>query len=303
MCSTCGRSGKVSTWEVRTKSRLFSLSVVRWIITNQRFPVLSEQKKKCYLHECKCATENPKGLNQQQWVAWWTVSTPRLRWSSCPDELWAFAGKPSPCECSQRWSVDHQNGIEGSWGPSPLPGCLHPSWLQPHSMAGQIPVREESRGSFGCCLRVYLNKRADLEHFNSIYLFFSQWCLPVESWWSNKAPACWAQAETEPRWWPPLDHHSYWRTACRSPSGWEVPPALDTTASWEMLKNSDKHNETSVKPNRTLGERAENNSDWVLELNPGYGMNNTAQQKTRQQRFLMAEKMVSDIKTTKEPIK
>lgn len=70
------------------------------------------------------------------------------------------------------------------------------------------------------------------------YKCLSPCWLPAGSGWSSKAPACWAQAKTGPQRWPPLGHHSCWHTACRSPLGWAVLPAPDTTASSERLNET-----------------------------------------------------------------
>lgn len=72
--------------------------------------------------------------------------------------------------------------------------------------------------------------------------------LPAGSGWSSRAPACWAQAETEPQRWPPLGRHSCWHTACRSSSGWEAPRAPDTTASSERLNETHMSSVFIFKP-------------------------------------------------------
>lgn len=74
------------------------------------------------------------------------ASTPPLRWNWCPGERWAFSGRTSPCACSRRWSADRRIGTEGSWAPSPWPGCSRPSWLRPRWMAERTP-RDNQEGT------------------------------------------------------------------------------------------------------------------------------------------------------------
>lgn len=276
--SACGRSREQSTWEVRTKSRLFSLSVVRWIITNQKFPVWSEQQqKKVYLHKCKCATENSKGLNQQQCRPWLHHAFDEARVQmnyehSQEGHLLASVLKDDP------WIIGLASKAVGGHHHSQIVhihlGYSHIGWLGKY-----LQVMEKDWFSWGKVLLPKLNKKVKINKNDknkkvlsgnvsiSSALLNTRWCLPVESWWSNKAPACWVQAETELQWWPPLDRHSYWRTACRSSLGWEVPPAHDTTASLEMLGKKTK---TTTSVHKEHREHWLTNN-WAQELNEQRG--------------------------------
>ena len=82
------------------------------------------------VHDCKCVTGDAgESTRHSRWAQLFTVSTQPLQWNWCPGGRWASSGRTSPCGCSQRWSADRRIDIEGSWGPSPWPGCSHPSWL------------------------------------------------------------------------------------------------------------------------------------------------------------------------------
>lgn len=137
-------------------------------------------------------------------------------------------------------------------------GYSHIGWLGKYLQE----MQKRDWFSWGKVLLTKLNKLCSWNVSFIPALLNNLWCLPVESWWSNKAPACWVQAETELQWWPPLDRHSCWRTACRSPLEWEVPPAHDTTASLEMLGKKNKT--TSV-----LEEHREHwsTTSWAQERN------------------------------------
>lgn len=104
-----------------------------------------------------------------------------------------------------------------------------------------------------------------------VYKSLSTCGLPAESGWSSRAPACWAQAETEPQRWPPLGRHSYWHTACRSSLGWEVPPAPDTTASLERLNETSVPSVFTFTPNTYMQTSNNKQAKYILPYQEHWG--------------------------------
>lgn len=147
-------------------------------------------------------------------------------------------------------------------------GHLFPGVLKDDSRIIRLTAQAVGRHHHGQIIHIHLSPTnihwlsENLDQDTNAAFIRSCWCrqpdlrcwdfflLPVRSWWSSTAPICWVQEETEPHRQLRQDLHNDWYTAYRSSEESQAPPALCTTTSTEMLRDTNTDTEITWTENK-----------------------------------------------------